>query len=142
MPKSYLKAVLKPGQCANLLLKTLGGRVEFARDGLAEIRIPASPDLCQGGGLIGGGVLATAADEAMAHAVLSCLEPDVYTVTLDMNIRYLRAVRSSSGGEILARASLVKKGRSVMVAGADVLDDGERLVAIASATFLVTPKTS
>lgn len=140
MPASYLKAVLQPGQCANLLLKTLGGHVVRAEHGEAEIAIPASPDFCQGGGLVGGGILATLADEAMAHAVLTLLDDETYTVTLDMTIHYLRAARSQEGRTLVAHATLVKRGRTVMVAESRVSDDDGRLLATASATFLLTRK--
>jgi uncharacterized protein (TIGR00369 family) len=116
----------------------LSARLESAEDGKASIVMPISCNLAQGVGLVAGGILSALADEAMAHAVISMLKPGQSTVTIEMNIRYLRAVKADAQGEIRALASVVKPGRSIMSTEAQVVVSENRLLATAGASFLVS----
>ena len=73
MPQEYLRAVLQEDQKVNQLFTFLGARVASVENGTARVLLPVSSKLAQGGGMVAGGILATLADEAMAHAVLSLL---------------------------------------------------------------------
>ena len=119
----------------NPLFETLGLRLLEADAQGATVRCEARPDLMQGGGVLAGGILATMLDEAMAHAVLPCLENGARTATVEMSVRYLRPVASGTG--LLAKARIIKKGRTIMTVEADALDDQQRLVARAAASFMV-----
>jgi uncharacterized protein (TIGR00369 family) len=87
--------------------------------------------------MVAGGILATLADEAMAHAVLSGLAAGLTAVTAELNIRYLRASDPKKGGELKARAKVVKNGHSLCVAESAVHGARNRLLATAGATFYV-----
>ncbi len=137
MSESYLRAVQAHDQEVNSLFVFLGARLTRAEDGVAELVLPLGKHLCQGGGLIAGGILATMADEAMAHAVLSAIAEDEQIVTSEMNIRYLRALRPNDGKNLTARARIVKKGHSITVTESDLRDDNDRLLAVAGATFFM-----
>lgn len=137
MPHNYLAAVCREGQGVNPLFAFLKARITRVENGEAEIVMPVGMYLCQGGGVVAGGILATLADEAMAHAVMSRLEEGQATVTAEMNIRYLRAADPAEGGLLRARATVVKSGHSLCVAEAQVLDGDGRLLATAGATFYV-----
>ena len=141
MPQEYLNAVLRQDQQVNLLFVFLGARVVAAQDGTAHIRLPISSKLTQGGGMIAGGILATLADEAMAHAVLTRLPADRRTVTAEMNIRFLRAADPTADGELEAVGRVLKPGRGLIFAEADVSDPDGRLLAKAGATFWVGAAT-
>ncbi len=140
MPSHYLHLVVQPEQRVNSLLRLLNASVVRAENGEAELHAVASREFSQGAGLVGGGILATLADEAMAHAVLSTLASAQSTVTLDMNIRYLRAMKPDESGTLKAIASLIKTGRRTVVARAEVMDmqRDNALLAVADATFLIT----
>lgn len=135
----YLDALRAEGQQVNPLFAFLGARLVSAEDGLAELCMPISPGMAQGAGVVAGGILATLADEAMAHAVLSLLRPDRMAVTAEMNIRYLRSARPGDGGDITARGRVVKPGRNLMTTEASVYGKDERLLATAGGTFWVLP---
>ncbi|MDL2279182.1 PaaI family thioesterase [Desulfovibrio sp. OttesenSCG-928-G11] len=137
MTQSYLEAVCREGQGVNPLFAFLKARLTRVGDGEAEISMPTGLYLCQGGGMVAGGILATLADEAMAHAVMSLLAPGRSTVTAEMNIRYLRGADPGAGGELRALAKVIKEGHSLCFAEAGVLDGNERLLATAGATFFI-----
>jgi uncharacterized protein (TIGR00369 family) len=122
-----------PGR-VNPLFKFLGVEVvEISRD-QTELKLPFRREFIQGAGVIAGGVMAALADEAMAHVILSNLADHQSTTTIEMNLRFLKSVRS---GEMRAVARVVKKGRKVITVMADVLDNKGRLLAQAGASFMV-----
>ena len=133
----YLAAVCCDCQDVNPLFNLLGARLVKAENGEAAIEMPLSHCLTQGGGVVAGGVLATLADEAMAHAVISLIDHDRKTVTTEMNIRYLRATDPDREGTLTGTATVIKAGRSVMTAEARVHDDTGRLLATAGGSFFV-----
>ena len=108
-----------------------------ASEGRAVIELPVSGRLAQGGGVVAGGILATLADESMAHAVISILEEGRLTVTTEMNIRYLRAVDPAGKGMLYGKARVIKPGRSIIVAEAEVRSEADRLIATAGGSFFV-----
>lgn len=137
MPRKYLEALSAENQTVNPLFNTLQARLVRAEGGEAEIGMPVSIKVVQGGGMVAGGVLATLADEAMAHAVMSVLREGQKAVTSEMNIRYLRGASPEKGGDIVARARLVRQGRHICVAEAQLLDSEDRLLAVAGASFFL-----
>ncbi|MCC8193183.1 MAG: PaaI family thioesterase [Deltaproteobacteria bacterium] len=138
MPKNpYIEAMCRETQDVNPLFNFLGARLVSAANGEARMELPVSPCLTQGGGVVAGGILATLADEAMAHAVITLLDHDKNTVTTEMNIRYLRATDPNRNGLLIGTARIVKAGRSILTAAAEVHDDAGRLLATAGGSFFV-----
>ena len=137
MPKAYLDAVQAEDQRVNALFTFLGARLEAAGEGEAVITMPVTRKVAQGGGMVAGGILATLADEAMAHAVLSALPDKQFAVTAEMNIRYLRGADPEKGGTLRVTASVVRKGSHLCVTEAKVFDGKGTLLATAGATFSV-----
>ncbi len=135
--KTYLKKVQQPGQNVNPLFTSLGVVVEKLSPESVVLRLPFRPDLIQGGGMIAGGIIATLADEAMAHAALANLNPGETTATIEMNIRYLKGCAS---GDITATATLIKKGRRVITLQAEITNENNQSVALAGASFMVLDK--
>jgi len=135
--QEYLKKVQLPGQSVNPLFAFLGVIVEQISPERVVMRLPFRTDFIQGGGMIAGGIIATLADEAMAHAALANLNPGETTATIEMNIRYLKGCAS---GDIAATAALVKKGRRIITLHADVSDNSGQTIAQAGASFLVLEK--
>ena len=135
--KEYLKKVQEPGQSVNPLFDCLGVIIEKISPEKVVLRLPFRPDFIQGGGMIAGGIIATLADEAMAHAALANLNPGETTATIEMNIRYLKGCAS---GDITATASLIKKGRRVITLQAEITNENNQSVALAGASFMVLDK--
>ena len=86
-------------------------------------------------GFAHGGVLATLADAAMGLSVRSALEPGRRHVTIELGMHYLRAV---TRGAVTARGGVVRVGREIGYAEADVVDEVGRMIARASGTYSVT----
>lgn len=137
MPSEYLSAVRRQDQTVNRLFAFLGATLVRAEFGKAIVSAPIRPEFSQGGGMVAGGILATLADEAMAHAVLSALPEGKAAVTAEMNIRYLRGLKPDESGEVRAEAGVVKAGQSLFVLDCRIRDSKDRLLATAGATFYV-----
>ncbi|MBS7650449.1 MAG: PaaI family thioesterase [Candidatus Bathyarchaeia archaeon] len=132
--KDYLCKVRVPSQTVNPLFNYLGVVVEEINSERARLRLPVRHGFIQGAGIVAGGVLATIADEAMAHVVLANLDEGESTTTIEMNMRYLRSIKE---GEIYTVARIVRKGRHIVTAEADILDGENRLLAKAGASFMI-----
>ncbi len=135
MNQAYLAALLERDQKVNPLFTFLGAQMLRVENGEADITLAVGPNIAQGAGLVAGGILATLADEAMAHAVMSLLLPEQTIVTAEMSVRFLRATHASETGLITAQGRVVKMGRSIAVAECNILYEGTRLLATAGATF-------
>ncbi len=132
---NYIQNVVKDDQKVNNLFNTLGIKVEKISPEETVLRLPVSYALIQGAGLVGGGVLATMADEAMAHCVLAGLKEGQRTATIEMNIRYLRAI---SEGEIISTARILRKGRTIITTEATVSNaENKTVLAVAGASFWI-----
>ncbi len=132
--EDYLKKVSEQGQTVNNLFNTLGVKVEYVDAERCVLRMAVKPGILQGAQMVSGGVLATLADEAMAHCVIGGLKPGQTTATIEMNIRYLRGAKD---GELVATAKIVRRGRSVVVAEAQVCNGDDTLLVTAGASFWV-----
>lgn len=137
MPQSYLDAVCREDQNVNRLFCHLHIHVTGVKKGVAELAMPVGEHLLQGGGLVAGGILATLADEAMAHAVMSLLQPGEKCVTAEMNIRYLKSAGTATTETLRARAIVLKRGSRMVVCKAEVFDDRNSLLADSGSTFFV-----
>ncbi|MDR0828369.1 MAG: PaaI family thioesterase [Desulfovibrio sp.] len=140
MDSTYLTEACKEDQKVNALFTFLNARLSIPAPGQACITLPVSPGLIQGGGVVAGGILATLADEAMAHAVMSMPDNEHPTVTAEMNIRYLRSGGPERDGLLTAVGRVIKSGSALCTAEADVLDEHSRLLARAGATFYIVQK--
>ena len=72
--QDYLKCVCEEKQDVNNLFNALGVKVENIDQDACILRLPIKPLLLQGAQKVAGGIIATMADEAMAHCVISGLE--------------------------------------------------------------------
>ena len=104
-----------------------------AEPGEVEVALRAEAHHLNLLGTVHGGMLATVADTAMGLAMRTRAEPGSTYVTAQLDVHYLVPGRA---GRIVGIGRAVKSGRHSGYAEADVLD-GNRLLARASATFIV-----
>jgi uncharacterized protein (TIGR00369 family) len=100
--------------------------------GAAEIQIPIKDELKQQYGFAHGGVISYAADNAITFVAGSLLGESV--VTAEFKINYLR---SCVGRQLVARASVIHRGKLSVVCRCDVFvvdEEGVRLCASAQGT--------
>jgi uncharacterized protein (TIGR00369 family) len=88
-------------------------------------------------GIVHGGVIATLADTATGLAYRTVLEPGTAHVTTQLSVTYLAPGRA---GRILARGRVIKRGRRIGYAEADVQDEEGALLARATALFAIVPQ--
>ncbi|RKR76071.1 PaaI family thioesterase [Frondihabitans australicus] len=87
-------------------------------------------------GTVHGGVIATWADTAIGYAIQSHLPAGSGITTLDLQVRYLRAVRADTGTVTIV-ATTEHVGRRTGTARATVTDAAGKLLATATSTCLV-----
>jgi uncharacterized protein (TIGR00369 family) len=113
---------------------TVGMRLVSVGDGEAVFELEADPERhANPMGTVHGGILCDIADGAMGCAYASLLGEGESFTTLELKINFLKPVL---GGRLLARARVVKSGRTVGLIECDVEDEGGSLVARASSTCL------
>lgn len=132
--KNHLNRVKGSSRTDNPLFKYLGIIPEHISPEKAILRLPIKYEFNQDAGVVAGGILATIADEAMAHLVLANLNENQSTATIEMNIRYLRSIKQ---GEISAEGRIIKKGRRIITVAAKVRDGKNSLLAHAGASFII-----
>ena len=115
----------------------LGWHTVEVRDDYAEFRMPFAEHNVTVANMVHGGAIAALADAAATAACWATpnLGPQARGATLALNVNYLRA---ALGTELVARARVVKRGRSVCVASVEVANEADELVATATATYQLT----
>ena len=111
----------------------LGAELLDLAEGRAEFRIPIRAELKQQYGFVHGGVISSAADNALTYAGGTVLGTAV--VTSGFTIDFLRP---ATGDFLIARAAVVHRGRNQAVCRCDVFvseDGAERLCATAQGTI-------
>jgi len=134
MLKEYFEKVQQPNKEISPVLKFFGIRADLISKEKTVFTLPIKPEFFHAGGFTAGGLMATLADEAMGHVASANLAATEGTATIEMNIRYLKTVKS---GELRAVATVVKKGRHVVTVQAEVTNDSDEIVAQAGASFTV-----
>jgi uncharacterized protein (TIGR00369 family) len=115
----------------------LGLSLERVERGEVDVAMDVAPHHLNLMGTLHGGMIATLADTATGLAFRTTLESGLTFTTTQLAVAFLRP---GGVGRVLARGRVVKPGRRVGYAEADVVDDGGRLLARATATFAVLPE--
>ena len=117
-------------------MRTLGIEPVEATPGHVSFRLDPAEFHLNPFGLVHGGVLAAMLDTAMGCAVHSLLPAATGYVTGELNVRFLRPGLLSTGS-LVCTGAVVHAGTSSMVAEARVVDERDRVIAIAGATCQV-----
>lgn len=107
------------------------------RDGYAQFRMPVRPEYLQGAKTMQGGLIVALADEAIAHAMMTQLSAEEGLTTIELKSNFLASV---SKGELIADATVFKKGQSLVIGDCLVTDDKGKNICRVSATFLLLRK--
>ena len=123
---------LPPPPIASLL----GMRARHFERGLAVFEYTPDESVYNPLGVVHGGLLCTLADTVAGCAVQTTLEAGVGYTSIDITVNYLRPVTLDSG-TILATGRVIKPGRRVALAAAEVHDQAGRLLATATSNCLI-----
>lgn len=119
------------------VMTLIGGELTRVEPGVIEISLPYRADLTQQHGYVHAGIITTIADSACGYAAYTLMPPgsDVLAVEFKVNL-----LRPAKGETFVARAEVVKSGRTLTVVRADVHaltnDDDRQLVAMMQGTMM------
>lgn len=119
------------------LMATMGAVVDEVAPGRVTLRLPFNEALTQQHGFLHAGAIAALADSACGYAALSLMPQEAGVLSVEFKINMLAPAK---GDAIVARAEVIRPGRTVMVCRADVFsraDGGEKLVAAMQGTMMV-----
>ncbi|PKN53149.1 MAG: PaaI family thioesterase [Deltaproteobacteria bacterium HGW-Deltaproteobacteria-13] len=133
----YLEKVKAGQKGINPFLDFLGVTFVELKKGYARFRMPVRPEYLQGAKTMQGGLIVALADETIAHAMMTELNPEEGLTTIELKSNFLAGV---SDGDLIATATVFKKGQSLMIGDCLVTDNKEKNVCRVSATFLLLRK--
>jgi uncharacterized protein (TIGR00369 family) len=134
----YLKKIEEGRKGMNPFLDFMGIRLTDMANGYARFQMPVRHDFLQGAGIVQGGLIVAMADEAIAHAMMTQLSPDEGLTTIELKSNFLAGVQN---GELVATATVFKKGQSLIIGDCLVTDDKEKNICRVSATFMLLKKS-
>jgi uncharacterized protein (TIGR00369 family) len=113
------------------IMSLIGAELSRVEPGVVEITLPYRADLAQHHGFLHAGIVTTIADSACGYAAYSLMPPksDILSVEFKVNL-----LRPAKGEVFLAAAEVIKSGKTLTVARADVfgLDQSGRRELIAT----------
>jgi uncharacterized protein (TIGR00369 family) len=118
--------------------RLLGLRGLEVSEGEMTITMPASGWLCNAFGVLYGGALAFLADAAIILAAGSTVPAGTAFNTIDLKLYFLRPVRPGLG-ELVARAKIVHRGRTIAVVNCEIAGPDGALIAQATGSVLILP---
>ena len=115
----------------------IGARMTRVEPGRVEIELPVREDLGQQHGFVHGGIVGMIADSAGGYAAFTLMPADASVLTVEYKVNMLAP---AEGDTLIARAEVLKPGRSLSVVRADVWarrGDRETRVAAMQQTLMV-----
>jgi uncharacterized protein (TIGR00369 family) len=118
------------------LMSTLGATLTNVAPGYVEIAIRPAPAISQQHGFIHAGAVSAIADTAAGYAALTLMPPGRGVLTTEFKINL---VAPAVGDRVFARGKVVKAGRTLTLAQAEVFAESggqEKLIALLTATLM------
>jgi len=111
----------------------IGARLGAVGPGAVEIELPFRDDLTQQKGFVHGGIIGMIADSAAGYAAFSLMPPGCSLVTVEYKMNIL----APATGSLVARGEVVKAGRTLTVARAEVYAQYRTHVATMQQTLMM-----
>ena len=115
----------------------IGASLASVAPGAVEIALPFRDDLTQQKGFVHGGIIGMIADTACGYAAFSLMPADCSLVTVEYKINIL----SPALGSLVARGEVVKAGRTLTIARAEVYAQDRKHVATMQQTLMMLAGT-
>jgi uncharacterized protein (TIGR00369 family) len=119
------------------IMKLLGARLSLVEPGLIKIALPYRADLTQQHGYLHAGVVTTIADSACGYAAFTLMPAGSNVLSVEFKVNLMRPAQ---GVEFVARAEVLKAGRTLTVVRADVFginnNNNRELVATMQGTMI------
>jgi uncharacterized protein (TIGR00369 family) len=100
------------------VMTTIGARIAALRPGHCEVELPYRRDLCQQHGYLHAGITTTIADSAAGYAAFSLMPAGASVLTVEFKVNLMAP---AAGERFVARGAVIKPGRTLLVAEAEVL---------------------
>ena len=124
------------------IMNLIGAKLSLIEPGVIEITLPYRADLTQQRGFLHAGVVTTIADSACGYAAYSLMPAGSEVLSVEFKVNLLRPAQGES---FIARAEVIKAGRTLTVVRADVFGidgNGKReLVATMQGTMIAAKGT-
>lgn len=119
------------------VMQLIGAELSRIEPGKVEITLPYRADMTQQHGYLHAGIVTTIADSACGYAAYSLMPVGAEVLSVEFKVNLLRPAR---GERFVARAEVIKAGRTLTVVRADVFglngDDDQELVATMQSTMI------
>jgi len=119
-------------------MSLIGASLAAVEAGASEIRLPYRADLTQQKGFVHGGIIGMIADSAAGYAAYSLMPQSASLVTVEYKMNILAPAR----GSLVARGKVIKSGRTLTVARAEVYAEDGTHVASMQQTLMMLPDTA
>jgi uncharacterized protein (TIGR00369 family) len=122
-------------------METIGATLSRVEPGEVEIGLPYRADLTQQDGYLHAGIVTTIVDSACGYAAFTLMPADAAVLSVEFKLNLLSPAR---GERFVARARVLKPGRTLTVCAGDVFavtGAGEKLVATMLATMMALRPT-
>lgn len=123
------------------IMSLIGAELALVEPGIVELVVPYRSDLAQQHGYLHAGIVTTIADSAAGYAAYTLMPAGSEVLSVEFKVNLLRPARGKS---FMAQAKVIKPGRTLTVARADVFgiaESGEReLIATMLATMICMQK--
>ncbi|MBW3589422.1 MAG: PaaI family thioesterase [Actinobacteria bacterium] len=117
--------------------RLFGARTVEAEEGKVTLTMPVTGWVTSGMGTLYGGATALFADAALLTSVYTTLPEDTATATLDIKVQYVRP--AYPGTDLVARAQVVHRGRTLAVANCEISNSEGKLIALATGSTIIIP---
>ena len=108
---------IKRSFASQSVMTLIGASLSLVEPGIVEVTLPYRSDLTQQDGYLHAGIVTTIVDSAAGYAAYSLMPPGSEVLSVEFKVNLLRPAR---GETFLARAEVIKPGRTLTVARGDV----------------------
>src|SRR3982074_663487 len=113
----------------------LGVRVVRKHKDGVTVECALRPELLNSNRVLHGGVTASIADEAAWHAITQHYGRERASTTTELKVNYLRPI--AEGKKVVARAYVLRAGKTLFVTRIDLFDSHKRLAGAAIVTYIL-----
>lgn len=133
----FREALLAKMQQESPFWELLGLELVDVKKGWAKVRLPFARKLVHPLGIAHGGAIFSAADSAVAMALIGLVDSEDTFTTVEMKINYIKPF---DAGEIVAEARIVHKGAKTALGDVEVYNGNGALIARGLATYIILSK--
>ena len=109
--------VIRESFARQAIMQLIGAELRRVEPGFVEITLPYRKDLTQQHGYVHAGIISTIADSACGYAAFSLMPANSEVLSVEFKVNLLRPAKAVS---FVARASVIKAGKTLSVVRADV----------------------